>query len=224
MESQERLRELASHLQVVREEERRRIALEIHDELGQTLTALNMDLHWVGRRVPDSSEALGCKLREMSGLIGTTMASLRRICTELRPSILDEFGLTAAVEWQAEEFSRRTGIPCEFKADTGETELDPDLSVAVFRIFQETLTNIIRHAQAGRVQIDLLLQDGVLELCVCDDGQGMTIQDEDRRQRFGLIGIRERVRDFGGELRIDTGPETGTRIEVRIPIQDEDDP
>jgi two-component system sensor histidine kinase UhpB len=218
MESQQRLRELARHLQVVREEERRRIAREIHDELGQALTALNMDLHWVGRQLPEAGREVDAKLRSMIGLIGTTIASVRRICTELRPSILDEFGLTAAVEWQAEEFSKRTGIPCELNADTGELVLEQDLSVAVFRIFQETLTNIIRHADAGRVRIDLELRDAALQLCVCDDGRGMAGGCEGQRQSFGLMGIRERVRDFGGELRIDSGPQRGTRIEVRIPL------
>jgi signal transduction histidine kinase len=210
MESRERLRELACHLQDVREEQRSRIAREIHDELGQALTALKMDVHWLGRRLPESASELLDKIEAMSNLIGGTVQSVRRICSELRPGILDDFGLVAAIEWQAEEFAKRTGIPCQISAAPAEILLNRDLATAVFRIFQEALTNIVRHAEASRVDVGLKAKGGRFEMSVCDDGAGMQPEPFERGKSFGLIGIRERVRDFGGELFVSEASAGGT--------------
>jgi PAS domain S-box-containing protein len=220
MESRERLRELACHLQDVREEQRSRIAREIHDELGQALTALKMDVHWLGRRLPEGAPELLDKIEAMSDLIGSTVQSVRRICSELRPGILDDFGLVAAIEWQAEEFAKRTGVPCEISAAPAEIVLNQDLTIAVFRIFQETLTNIARHAGASRVDVELKDEKDFFEMNVCDDGMGMQTGLLERRKSFGLIGIRERVRDFGGQFSVSESPAGGTCVKIRIPIGD----
>jgi PAS domain S-box-containing protein len=221
MESRERLRELASHLEDVREEQRSRIAREIHDELGQALTALKMDVHWLGKNLPQESPELLEKIRAMSDLIGCTVQSVRRICSELRPGILDDFGLVAAIEWQADEFTKRTGIPCEISASPTEIVFNQDLTIAVFRIFQETLTNIVRHAAAGRVEVRLKGEEGYFDMSVCDDGTGMQTEPLERGKSFGLLGIRERVRDFGGEFSVSESPSGGTCVKIRVPIGNE---
>lgn len=217
--SQERLRQLTSHLQEVREEEQTRIARELHDELGQAMTALSMDLHWLRSKLPDGEPELLEKTEAMTTLIGSTAQSVSRICSELRPCILDDFGLSAAIEWQAHEFSARTGIPCEITMEPKEILVDPQLTTTVFRIFQETLTNIIRHAHATRVQASLRLADGLLEMQVCDNGTGFTPRRTGNNRSFGLIGIRERVRDRNGEFQIDNASTGGTCVKVRIPSE-----
>jgi PAS domain S-box-containing protein len=224
MESRERLRELACHLQDVREEQRSRIAREIHDELGQALTALRMDVHWLGRSLHESAPELLNKIEAMSNLIGGTVQSVRRICSELRPGILDDFGLVAAIEWQAEEFAKRTSIPCQISAAPAEIQLNRDLATAVFRIFQEALTNIVRHAKASRVDVGLKAQGGHFEMTVGDDGAGMQPEPSERGKSFGLIGIRERVRDFGGELFVSGSPAGGTCVKISVPTGDQGAP
>ena len=217
MESRERLQELTAHLQVVREEERRRIAREIHDELGQALTALNMDVHWVGSRLPEDYQALKDKADAMANLIGTTVQSVRRICSELRPGILDDFGLAAAIEWQLGEFANRTGIAVELRAEPPDLVVSENLSIALFRIFQEALTNATRHAQATRLQVDLREASGCLSLRVSDNGIGLGEGSSQAKKTFGLLGIRERVRDFGGRLDLGPAPGGGTYLEVKVP-------
>ena len=147
-QSHERLRDLASHLQSIREEEGRRIAREIHDELGQALTALKMDIHWIDYRLPRDHPLLLEKTKTMSKLVDITIRSVRRISSDLRPGLLDDFGLSAAIEWQVNEFSNRTGIPCSMASDPEDIVLDQVCSIALYRIFQEALTNIARHAYA----------------------------------------------------------------------------
>jgi len=221
MESRERLRELASHLQAVREEERSRISREIHDELGQALTALKMDLHWLSRRLPRNDTDLQAKAGDMSGLIDGTVRSVRRICSELRPGLLDDFGLSAAIEWQAGEFSKRTGIPCDISSDPEDIVLDQDRSIAIFRIFQETLTNIARHADAGLVQVTLRMASGRFEMRVRDDGKGILQPQVASTKSFGLLGMRERAHDFGGTFVVRAGRKGGTTVELTIPTGEE---
>ncbi len=221
MESRERLQELACHLQNVREEQRSRIAREIHDELGQALTALKMDVHWLGRSLPENAPELLDKIGAMSNLIGGTVQSVRRICSELRPGILDDFGLVAAIEWQAEEFTKRTDIPCEIIAVPSEILLNQDLAIAVFRIFQEALTNILRHAEATHVEVRLQEEAGHFEMNVCDNGMGMQMEPLERDKSFGLIGIKERVRDFGGEFGVSESSAGGTCVTIRIPTENQ---
>jgi two-component system sensor histidine kinase UhpB len=217
MESRERLQELTAHLQDIREEERSRIAREIHDELGQALTALNMDLHWLRKRLPEDQPALLDKSQTMVQLIAGTVQSVRRICSELRPGILDDFGLAAAIEWQAEEFSKRTGIDCDIVAEPADLVLDENLSITIFRILQEALTNVARHAEATHVEIVLSDDSGMFEMRVCDNGKGLLRQGARKPKSFGLIGIRERVREYSGHFKVSSRENGGTCVEVRIP-------
>lgn len=217
MESRERLRELASHLQLVREEERSRIEREIHDELGQALAALNLDVYWLSKHLPKSESAMHDKTAAMSQLIRNTIASVRRICLELRPWLLNDFGLSAAIEWQAEEFTKRTDIPCKIRSTPAVIILEQGLSIAIYRIFQEALTNIIRHAKATRMQVELRYQSDIFTMRISDNGKGFTAT-EHKSNSFGLIGMRERVNDFGGKILIDSDS-LGTVIEIYIPTK-----
>jgi len=219
-ETGERLRELTAHLQSIREEERSRIAREIHDELGQVLTALSLDLRWLHKRLPKELGDLQEKTRTMGELITTTVGSVSRICSELRPAILDDVGLSAAIEWQAGEFTSRTGIPCNIQTDPQEIRLSEELSVAIFRIFQETLTNIVRHAKASEVDVQLRLTPGDFSMRVSDDGVGMDISGPQKGDSFGLLGVKERVRGFGGELTFGTGDKGGACLDVVIPTSE----
>jgi signal transduction histidine kinase len=216
-QSREQLRDLALHLQFVREAERTRIAREIHDELGQALTALKMDTHWLGHRLPDNQK-LHDKITSMSKLINTTVQTVRRISTELRPGLLDDFGLSAAIEWQANEFCRRAGIDCDISSEPEDIVLDQARSTALFRIFQEALTNIARHANATRVEITLIKNPASVEMKVRDNGQGITEGQVAASTSFGLMGIRERVHALGGDLKISGAPGKGTIVHVTLPI------
>lgn len=216
-ESGERLRELTAHLQSIREEERSRIAREIHDELGQVLTALSLDVRWLQKRLPEERNDLLKKTRTMGELITTTVGSVSRICSELRPAILDDVGLSAAIEWQAGEFSSRTGIMCTIKTEPPHIRLSEELSVAIFRIFQETLTNIVRHAEATEVEVALRLTPHAFSMRVSDDGVGMEISESHKLNSFGLLGVMERVRGFGGEMAVYTGDLGGACLDIVIP-------
>ncbi len=216
-ESGERLRELTAHLQSIREEERSRIAREIHDELGQVLTALSLDVRWLHKRLPAEQGELQEKTRSMGELITTTVNSVSRICSELRPAILDDVGLSAAIEWQAGEFTSRTGIACNIQTEPPEIKLSEELSVAIFRIFQETLTNIVRHAQASEVDVHLRLTPRDFFMRVSDDGVGMEATGAQKMDSFGLLGVKERVRGFGGELALCTGDKGGACLDIVIP-------
>ena len=218
IKSRGKLRNLAAHLQVIREEERERIAHEIHDELGQALTALKMDVHWIRRKLPEAENTLVEKTITMSTLIDTTVHSVKRIISELRPRLLDDFGLSAAIEWQTEEFMKRTGIQCDIELEPEDIILDEARSVAIFRIFQETLTNITRHADATRVRVSLKENATVVELRVSDNGKGISRKRLSGPQSFGLIGIRERAHSFGGKLIITGARGEGTTVAVTIPI------
>jgi len=222
MRSHERLRDLTSHLQVVREEERALVAREIHDELGQALTALKMDVHWLLHRLPQQDRPLIDKSRRMSKLIDRTVQSVRRICTELRPGLLDDFGLSAAMEWEAQEFSKRTNVQCQILSDPEDIILPQGVSTAIFRIFQETMTNIARHANATRVQVIIKRHGDTVEMQVSDNGKGITQAQIRNPGSFGITGMRERVHYLGGNLFI-SGNTGGTTVNVAIPIQQEGD-
>ena len=218
--SGERLRELTAHLQSIREEERSRIAREIHDELGQVLTALSLDVHWLQKRMPEELDELEKKTRSMADLIATTVNSVSRICSELRPAILDDVGLSAAIEWQAGEFTSRTGIVCNIQTEPRQIKLSEELSVAIFRIFQETLTNIVRHAQASEVDVQLRLTPHEFSMRVSDNGVGIEADEPHKFNSFGLLGVKERVRGFNGELTFCTGDKGGACLDVVIPAPD----
>ncbi len=217
-ESREQLRSLAAHLQSIREEERMVMAREIHDELGQSLTALKMDLSWLNKRIPEGQSSMLKKTESMSELIDSTIQTVQRISAELRPGLLDDIGLLAAIEWQAEEFKKRTGIACELSVDSQDIILDSERSTAIFRIFQETLTNITRHAQATKVRVSLLKKGKKLELKIKDNGKGITEEKISDPKSLGLMGIQERVYFLGGAIEIKGIQDKGTTISVSIPL------
>ncbi|HKQ38242.1 MAG TPA: ATP-binding protein [Verrucomicrobiae bacterium] len=216
--SLEQLRALSVYLQYVREDERIRISRQVHDELGQALTGLKMDLYWLANRLPKKFRSVHEKTRAMSSHIDETIQTVRRIATELRPGVLDDLGLVAALEWQAQEFQKRTGIECVVTSDLKETILDQDLNTAFFRIFQETLTNIIRHAQASRVEVHLQQDESALVLEVKDNGRGISEAELNDTRSIGVLGMRERAALLQGELQITGIPGRGTTVTVRIPL------
>ncbi len=215
--SRAQLQNLSGGLQSLLEEERTRISREIHDELGQSLTALKFDLSAMGKKLPEDQTLLAEKTGSMVELVDTIIKAVQKISLELRPGLLDDLGLVAAIEWQAKEFQERTGIPCRVVLFPREMDIDPERSTAVFRIFQETLTNTVRHADATEVEATLENRDGTLTLEVRDDGRGITKEQASGSKSLGLIGIRERVRRLGGKVLIGGSPYRGTVIRVNIP-------
>ena len=213
------LRRLTQRLQTVREDERTRIARELHDELGQVLTALNMDLHWLKGRSWHDSEPTQARIASMCELADSTIQSVRRICSDLRPAILDDLGLVAAIEWQAREFGARTGIRCYLSLPQTPVELLSEQSTEVFRIFQESLTNIARHAHACEARVELRVASGVLLLRVTDDGVGITEKQSTETRSLGLAGIRERALRWGGRVEISGASGRGTAVALHMPIQ-----
>jgi PAS domain S-box-containing protein len=217
--SYEQLRNLSEHLQSVREEERTKIAREIHDELGQTLTALKIEISMLAGKLYPDHKPLVEKTESIVKRIDETIQAVKRICTELRPTVLDHFGLIAAIEWQAEEFQKRTGIRCEVTFTPGDIVFDQDTSTVLFRIFQETLTNVMRHADAAEVKASLKEKDGMITLEVKDNGRGITEEQINNSSSFGLLGIRERVNFLGGNVTISGMGNKGTTVKVSIPYR-----
>ncbi len=217
-QSREQLRVLLAHQQSVREEERTRISREIHDELGQSLTALKIDLSWLAKRLSKDQEVLVEKAIEMTRQIDLNIQTVKRISAELRPGLLDDLGLTAALEWQAEEFEQRQGIRCELRIRPDDITLDRDISTAIFRIFQETITNVVRHAKASRITVHLTKETRGVVLTVRDDGRGITRKQIASPTSIGLIGMRERVNFLGGTLDISGTRHKGTIVKVSIPL------
>lgn len=215
--SHDQLRALTGHLQSVREEERTRIAREVHDELGQALTGLKIDLSWLSGKLRNS-RALQRKVKAMVGQVDATIHTVRRIATELRPGVLDSLGLAAAIEWQAAEFQERTGIRCEMKIEVTETIWERNFSTACFRIFQETLTNIIRHANATRVEVRLAQDEHALILTVRDNGRGITEREVADAKSIGLTGMMERAAQVNGKISFDGVFGEGTTVTVRVPL------
>jgi PAS domain S-box-containing protein len=215
--SREELRDLAARLQTVREEERTRIARELHDELGQALTGLKMDLAWVRGRLTRQQADLAERLQTLVTRVDGTVDAVRRLATELRPGVLDLLGLVAAIEWQAQEFGRRTGIETDLELHSDHSPVDDVRATTVFRILQEALTNVARHAAASRTRISFTQTRDQLRLEVADNGRGITPAELAGRRSLGLVGIRERAIGCGGELQIEGEPGRGTMVRVRIP-------
>jgi signal transduction histidine kinase len=228
------LRALAGRLEASREEERRRISREIHDELGEVLTSQKLGLMWIKQRLnalkqPEAMkpETLKAELLEpifskidfLGTLTDGTAKRVRRLCTELRPPILDDLGLTAAIEWQAREFQNRTSIECVTHPDSVTVELEPESATALFRIFQEILTNVLRHAKASRVEVELSASNGHLILEVKDNGRGIPENKLAGGISLGILGMRERAVLLGGKLGIRGTPGKGTTVIVSIPIK-----
>jgi PAS domain S-box-containing protein len=212
----EALRALPARIEAVREEERTGIAREIHDELGQAMTALKMDIAWLARRTRDNRE-LSAKLADMSAMTDEVIVAVRRISAELRPGMLDDLGLPATIEWQADEFGARTGIDTHVDNQLGEVRLERAVSTAAFRIFQEALTNVARHASATRVDVSLRADDKLLYLTVADDGVGVSAVTG-RPGALGLLGMRERARSLGGDCVISRRDPKGTLVELTVPL------
>ena len=212
------LRNLAARLEAIREEERTRIAREIHDEVGQALTALKMDLAWLAKKIPARGTPVRRKLVGMEGVIDATMDALHRILAELRPGVLDDLGLPAAIRWLAEEFKRRSEIPCTVDMTGGEPGLDTGQATAVFRILQEALTNVARHAKARRVEIRLHVLPTAFELVVTDDGRGITTEELQATGTLGILGMRERAITWHGRVTVHGEPGHGTTVRVFMPV------
>ena len=217
--SEENLRALATHLQSVREEERIHIAREIHDELGQALTGLKFEMNSFAKNFEsDDADLRQEKQQALNVAIDRIINSVRRIASGLRPEVLDEIGLAAAFEWQAREFQRRTGIRCHVNIAAQFSDPDKDRSTALFRIFQELLTNVARHANATRVNVALTEDEAALALCVEDNGRGIKETEAHSPRSLGFLGLRERVLAFGGAIEVKGDEGKGTRVCVSIPV------
>ena len=215
----EELHSLSSHLQNIREEERIQIARDIHDDLGQQLTGLKMDVNWLNKKLGTEDEIVKQKMISMIELIDETLKSVRRISSDLRPSILDDFGLIAALEWHSGEVAKRSEIKVNFSADMPEPDIPVALATGIFRIYQELLTNAVRHANAHVITSSLRLKDNHLILKVKDDGQGMDPAITGTKKTLGLIGIKERTFALGGKFDLKSEPGKGTEVQISIPYE-----
>ena len=219
--SHAQLRELAATMQEVREAERTRIARELHDELGQALTALKMDVDLLQTLSPPDRADIAERTAAMRGLLDFTVQTTRRISADLRPLVLDDLGLGAAAEWLVQQLRQRAPLACELEIDPGLADLKEPHASAIFRVMQESLTNVAKHARASHVEVRLQREDGCAVLTVRDDGVGIGPGDEAKPRSFGLRGIRERVLVLGGEVRIVSRPGGGTTLVVRVPLPGE---
>ena len=213
----EQLRALAGRLQNIREEERKRVAREIHDQLGQALTAIKLDVSSLVRELPAGQTKESNRVPSILKLVDGTIRTVRRIATELRPGMLDDLGLVATIEWAGEEFGARTGTKCRLELPQDDIVVDQERATAIFRIFQETLTNIARHADANEVEARLAAEDGNVTLEVRDNGKGIHEEKLRKGRSLGILGMRERVTLLGGDLTITSSPGNGTAVLVRIP-------
>ncbi|HEY3326249.1 MAG TPA: PAS domain S-box protein [Novimethylophilus sp.] len=216
---EETLRELSSHLQSAREGERTRIAREIHDELGSFLAALKMDISWLAKKLPEKALAQREKIGSMNRMIDEAIQTVRKIATDLRPSILDNLGLLAAMEWQVQEFCENTGIDCKLtKPASVDIDLDSERATAVFRILQEAITNITLHSGATQAQVEVQAAGGELVMKITDNGKGVGLRQLVSPQSLGILGMHERAHYFGGMVQIASQPGTGTTIIMRMPL------
>jgi signal transduction histidine kinase len=220
--SNEQLRALSSRLQTIREEETTRISREIHDVLGSALTGLKWDLEFLDRKLSDPAgtvdlQAITKDVKGLTRLVDTTIGNLRRISSELRPGVLDDLGLDAAIEWEARQFQVRTGIVCEYDSN-GEIELSRTQSIEVFRILQEALTNVIRHASATRVAIDMKADGAAMSLTISDNGRGIKESQKSGQHAIGILGMQERAHLIGGKIDIQGTTGKGTVVTLQAPL------
>lgn len=216
--SYNQLQELTAHLQVVREEERTRIAREIHDELGQQLTALKMDASLISKKINNGDKVITEKLSNMISLIDDTVKTIRRISSDLRPGILDDLGLIPALEWQGEEYEKRTGIKLQFHTNVTDITLEREISTNIFRIFQEALTNIIRHSHATQIETSVLKNENNLVLSIKDNGRGFELDKLKNKRSWGIVGMKERASLLNGEFVIESEKLKGTTIKLKVPL------
>jgi len=217
MRSQSQLRELSAHIQDVREQERLSLAREVHDDMGSMLTAIKLDIAWLSSRLNNSEDVLKTKIKDIENLITRCASAAGNISRNLRPSALDCFGIVAAIEIEASEFTQRTNISCALDTVDEGVEVSPNIAITLFRIFQEALNNIMKHAHATKVRVSLYNRSTYVELTVSDNGTGLNEADRLKPRSFGLRGIQERVARFGGEVRIRGKARQGTSITVSIP-------
>ncbi len=221
-DSHQRLEVLAGRLESLREEERTRISREIHDELGQKLTGLKMDLLWVERKLGETTNAAAIspileRVVEATELVDTIMTTVQRIGTELRPGVLDKLGLGVALQFEGRRFQERTGIRCDVRLPESVMELSPGHATALYRIFQECLTNVARHARATHVTAELKVEGDFTVLSVKDNGRGITEEEVDGPHSLGLLGMKERAAFLGGAVHVQRLHEGGTQVAVRLP-------
>lgn len=217
----EQLQTLAKHLEKVREEEKEKIAIEIHDQLGQELTGTKLALYWIKQQL-QSAEDLGPIIEKVDYLVElstTTIETVRRIAHELRPVVLDNMGLVAALEWHVVNFNKTSTTRCRLHVDVGQLDFGKDLSTAIYRVVQEALTNIQKHAEASRAWIDLIKEDDTFMVQIRDDGKGIEVSEALRSNSLGLFGIRERVRPWKGRFELDRGREAGVILRVTFDIE-----
>ena len=217
--SNEALRDLASHLETIRENERIHMAREIHDELGQQLTGLKMDISWLNRKIKSDDESVKEKMKDTISLIDKTVITVRRIATELRPSILDDLGLIAAMEWQSEEFEKRSEIKSIFTSNVSQIEVNATVATAVFRIFQESLTNVLRHSQATEVISFFRLENDLITLFIEDNGVGFKDIEIKNKKTLGLLGMKERIQLISGKYEINGNAGKGTSVIITVPLK-----
>jgi signal transduction histidine kinase len=219
--AQQQLHELASHIEDAKEQERLRIAREIHDEIGSLLTAIKIDLAWLNQRLPKDNQPVADKATTIAALVNKAIASASNLAESLRPGFLDSFGFIAAIEIEAQEFSKRCGVPCAIIKSQEIIDLPETHAISLFRIFQETLNNIMKHAQAKNAQIEIVKGPDHLELVISDDGVGFSDNARNKPRSFGLRGIQERVAHLGGTVKISSTPKNGTQIAIFIPLDAE---
>lgn len=217
--SRTQLAELSSHMEAVKEEERERIARDIHDELGSILVRLKIEVALLATKLPDATPSLREKAVSIEELLDQAMGTASRVARELRPGILKEFGFSAAIECQTEDFSQRSGIACRMQCDDEGIEPEAETSLALFRIAQEALTNVAKHAHASLVVMRLRRERGNIVLEIRDNGRGISAADMVKPKSFGLRGIRERISSLGGEFSIGGGEQGGTHLVLRVPEQ-----
>ena len=222
MRAREELAVFAAEASGVREQEKTRIARELHDELAQSLTALKMDTLWVRDRLRSHPEEAAGRLSQMLAMLDGSVAATRRIAADLRPLLLDDLGLAPAIEWLVQNFSQRTGVPCALEIDE-ELELQEPYATAAFRIVQESLANVGKHAQARQVRVRVAREGSEIVLDVQDDGVGFQLAHPRKPQSLGLIGLRERAHVLKGSVQITSAPGQGTRVEARIPVLAQED-
>lgn len=213
----EDLRKLSTHLQQIREEERKTIARDLHDDLGQQLTGLQMDIHWMQKKLQQADPLLLNKINEMNEMVDNTIRSIRRILSDLRPAILDDLGMLAAMEWLNQETSKRYPLQIHFQVNTQEIPLSPDAASGLFRIYQEAINNAIKHANAKNITAVIEVTDQGLTMSITDDGKGIS-NYEKREKGYGLLGIKERTYILGGTFSMQTEEGKGTSLIIHIPL------
>jgi signal transduction histidine kinase len=218
-ESHKELRELTAHLQTIREEERTHLAREVHDVLGQQITGLKMDVTWLNKKITDKDINTEERFKEMLLLVDEMVKTIRKISSELRPGILDDLGLVAALEWQSSEFEKRTGIKCYFTSNNTLPDIHKSNATGIFRIYQETLTNVARHAEATEVDTAVTSDAGVIRLTISDNGKGMNLEEIKLKKTLGITGMKERAAMMKGTLTVQPRAEGGTMVILSVPVQ-----